>query len=49
MIRFGVSSDIDRDDTREIVSSYNNHLFTIGASNIVMIGITIYYLYQNFI
>ncbi len=49
MIRFGVSRDIDRDDTREIVSSYNNHLFTIGASNIVMIGITIYYLYQNFI
>lgn len=47
MMRFGVSSDIDNNDKNEVVSSYKNHVFTIVTSNILMVGITIYYLCQG--
>ncbi|MDF4720747.1 hypothetical protein P3519_22960, partial [Vibrio parahaemolyticus] len=49
MMRFGTSSEIDTDDINEIISSYNNYLLILAISNVVMMGITIYHLYQAFI
>ncbi|HFI9374811.1 TPA: hypothetical protein ACGSSZ_004792, partial [Vibrio parahaemolyticus] len=49
MMRFGTSSEIDTDDINEIISSYNNYLLILAISNVVMVGITIYHLYQAFI
>lgn len=49
MMRFGTSSEIDTDDMNEIISSYNNYLLILAISNVVMVGTTIYHLYQALI
>ncbi len=49
MMRFGVHSDVDEDDEREIMSSYNHHVITIIISSVLIVLLTAYHLYESFI